>query len=139
MAQFDPIQLNFEYQPVSLEELIAPLSLYKKEYDANVADLDKRSEGLAAFKPFINDGTPEAKARYDALDRQIEANAQYIGTPGYLLHERPIRALKGTYNKTIADFTNAVKNMEARKALTQQEMSKHWPCLQLSRTRRATS
>lgn len=125
MAQFDPIQLNFEYQPVSLEELIAPLSLYKKEYDANVADLDKRSEGLAAFKPFINDGTPEAKARYDALDRQIEANAQYIGTPGYLLHERPIRALKGTYNKTIADFTNAVKNMEARKALTQQEMSKH--------------
>ncbi len=125
MAQFDPIQLNFEYQPVSLEELIAPLSLYKKEYDANVADLDKRSEGLAAFKPFINDGTPEAKARYDALDKQIEANAQYIGTPGYLLHERPIRALKGTYNKTIADFTNAVKNMEARKALTQQEMSKH--------------
>ncbi len=125
MAQFDPIQLNFEYQPVSLEELIAPLSLYKKEYDANVADLDKRSEGLAAFKPFINDGTPEAKARYDALDKQIEANAQYIGTPGYLLHERPIRALKGTYNKTIADFTNAVKNMEARKALTQQELSKH--------------
>lgn len=125
MAQFDPIQLNFEYQPVSLEELIVPLSLYKKEYDANVADLDKRSEGLAAFKPFINDATPEAKARYDALDKQIEANAQYIGTPGYLLHERPIRALKGTYNKTIADFTNAVKNMEARKALTQQEMSKH--------------
>lgn len=125
MAQFDPIQLNFEYQPVSLEELIAPLSLYKKEYDANVADLDKKSEGLAAFKPFINDGTPEAKARYDALDKQIEANAQYIGTPGYLLHERPIRALKGTYNKTVADFTNAVKNMEARKALTQQELSKH--------------
>ncbi len=125
MAQFEPIQLNFEYQPVSLEELIAPLSLYKKEYDTNVTDLDKRSEGLAAFKPFINDNTPEAKARYDALDKQIEANAKYIGTPGYLLHERPIRALKGTYNKTIADFTNAVKNMEARKALTQQEMSKH--------------
>lgn len=125
MAQYDPIQLNFEYQPVSLEELMMPLSLYKKEYDANVADLDKRSEGLATFKPFINDSTPEAKARYDALDKQIEENAQYIGTPGYLLHERPIRALKGSYAKTIADFTNAVKNMEERKKETLQEKSKH--------------
>lgn len=125
MATFTPISVNFEYTPISLQELNLPLAAYKAEYDKSVADIDTKRQGLAAFTPYINDMTPEAKAMYDALDEQIEHNAQYIGTPGYLLNERPIRALKAEYGKKVSDMTNAVKNLEERKALTQKEKSAH--------------
>lgn len=125
MATFTPISVNFEYTPISLQELNLPLAAYKAEYDKSVADIDTKRQGLAAFTPYINDMTPEAKAMYDALDEQIEHNAQYIGTPGYLLNERPIRALKVEYGKKVSDMTNAVKNLEERKALTQKEKSAH--------------
>lgn len=125
MATFTPISVNFEYTPISLQELNLPLAAYKAEYDKSVADIDTKRQGLAAFTPYINEMTPEAKAMYDALDEQIEHNAQYIGTPGYLLNERPIRALKAEYGKKVSDMTNAVKNLEERKALTQKEKSAH--------------
>lgn len=125
MPQFTPIPLNFEYEPVPLEQLMTPLALYKQEYDKKIADIDTRRDGIAAFAPYINEGTPEAKALYDNLEAQIERNADYIGTPGYLLHEKPIRDLKAVYGKTTSNLTNAVKNLEARKAETQQEASKH--------------
>ncbi len=125
MPQFTPIPLNFEYEPVPLEQLITPLALYKQEYDKKIADIDTKREGIAAFAPYINDGTPEAKTLYDNLEAQIERNADYIGTPGYLLHEKPIRDLKSIYGKTTSNLTNAIKNLEARKAETQQEASKH--------------
>lgn len=125
MATFTPIGVNFEYTPISLQELNLPLAAYKAEYDKSVADIDTKRQGLAAFTPYINEMTPEAKAMYDALDEQIEQNAQYIGTPGYLLNERPIRALKAEYGKKVSDMTNAVKNLEERKALTQKEKSAH--------------
>lgn len=125
MATFQPIQLGFEYTPQGLEELAAPLGLYKQEYDKRVADLDVRRQGIAAFAPYISEMTPEAKARYDALDKQIEYNSQFIGTPGYLLHEAPIIALKNSYGKTVADFTNSVKSLEEQRSHAQQEMSRH--------------
>lgn len=125
MATFQPIPLDFEFDPRGMDELAAPLGLYKQEYDKRVADLDVRRQGIAAFAPYISEMTPEAKARYDALDRQIDYNAQFIGTPGYLLHEAPIIALKDAYGKTVADFTNSVKNLEEQRALAQQEKSRH--------------
>lgn len=125
MPSFQPIPLDFEYTPQGLDELLAPLSLYKQEYDKRVADIDTRRDGLAAFAPYMNELAPEARARYEALNRRIEDNMQYIGKPGYLLHERPIVQLKSEYGRTVADFTNAVKNFEAQKAHAVQERSKH--------------
>lgn len=125
MPSFQPIPLDFEYTPQGLDELIVPLSLYKQEYDKRVADIDTRRDGLAAFAPYMNELSPEARARYEALNRRIEDNMQYIGKPGYLLHERPIVSLKQEYGRTVADFTNAVKNMEAQKALAVKERSSH--------------
>lgn len=125
MPSFQPIPLDFEYTPQGLDELIVPLSLYKQEYDKRVADIDTRRDGLAAFAPYMNELSPEARARYEALNRRIEDNMQYIGKSGYLLHERPIVSLKQEYGRTVADFTNAVKNMEAQKALAVQERGRH--------------
>lgn len=125
MPSFQPIPLNFEYTPQGLDELIVPLSLYKQEYDKRVADIDARRDGLAAFAPYMNELSPNARARYEALNRRIEDNMQYIGKPGYLLHERPIVSLKQEYGRTVADFANAVKNLEAQKALAVQERGRH--------------
>lgn len=125
MPSFQPIPLDFEYTPQGLDELLVPLSLYKQEYDKRVADIDTRRDGLAAFAPYMNELAPEARARYEALNRRIEDNMQYIGKPGYLLHERPIVQLKSEYGRTVADFANAVKNFEAQKAHAVQERSRH--------------
>lgn len=125
MPSFQPIPLNFEYTPQGLDELLVPLSLYKQEYDKRVADIDTRRDGLAAFAPYMNEMAPEARARYEALNRRIEDNMQYIGKPGYLLHERPIVQLKSEYGRTVADFKNAVRNFEEQKARAVQERAKH--------------
>lgn len=125
MATFTPLTVSFNYEPQTLQEMMIPLNLYKQEYDKRIADIDAKEQGLATFSPYINDDSPEAKAMYDDLANKIEQNSQYIGTPGYLLNEVPIRNLKKTYAKTISDLTSAAKNFETYRNRIIEEKSKH--------------
>lgn len=121
---FAPLVSNLEYTPTSYEDYMKPYVLAENLYQARKKDLDDRADALAAYLPYINDGTPEAKALYDAFQEQLDRNVEQIGRRGWNLNMEPHLDLKNQYRITNSKLKKAAEDLEELRKADKEDVRK---------------
>lgn len=112
MAQFTPLVSTAEFAPVSYDDYMKPHLLAEAAYQNRRQLLDQGADALAAYLPYLNDATPEARKLYDDAQAQINRNVSLLGTKGWNLNPEPLIAFKDQYRKTNAILNKAATTLE---------------------------
>lgn len=124
MAQFTPLVSTAEFSPVSYDDYMKPHLLAEAAYQNRRQMLDQGADALAAYLPYLNDATPEARKLYDDAQAQINRNVSLLGTKGWNLNPEPLIAFKDQYRKTNAILKKAATSLEEQQKADKEAMTK---------------
>lgn len=124
MAQFTPLVSTAEFAPVSYDDYMKPHLLAEAAYQNRRQMLDQGADALAAYLPYLNDATPEARKLYDDTQAQIDRNVKLLGTKGWNLNPEPLIALKEQYRNTNSILKKAVTSLEEQQKADKEAMAK---------------
>ena len=124
MAQFTPLVSTAEFAPVSYDDYMKPHALAEAAYQNRRQMLDQGADALAAYLPYLNDATPEARKLYDDAQAQITRNVKLLGTKGWNLNPEPLIAFKEQYRNTNSILKKAATSLEEQQKADKEAMTK---------------
>lgn len=124
MAQFTPLVSTAEFTPVSYDDYMKPHALAEAAYQNRRQMLDQGADALAAYLPYLNDATPEARKLYDDAQAQITRNVKLLGTKGWNLNPEPLIAFKEQYRNTNSILKKAATSLEEQQKADKEAMAK---------------
>lgn len=124
MAQFTPLVSTAEFTPVSYDDYMKPHALAEAAYQNRRQMLDQGADALAAYLPYLNDATPEARKLYDDAQAQINRNVKLLGTKGWNLNPEPLIAFKEQYRNTNSILKKAATSLEELQKADKEAMTK---------------
>ena len=124
MAQFTPLVSTAEFAPVSYDDYMKPHALAEAAYQNRRQMLDQGADALAAYLPYLNNATPEARKLYDDAQAQITRNVKLLGTKGWNLNPEPLIAFKEQYRNTNSILKKAATSLEEQQKTDKEAMTK---------------
>lgn len=120
------LQSNLSFTPQTVEEALVPFTKYQQEFEKQQAINDAVQQGIAKYAPYIDkERDPLSYSLYQHINNQVDQNAGYIGTPGFLLNLDGIRNMKYQYQDASNKFADQLARKQADQEMAKQEMLKH--------------
>lgn len=101
--------INAKYTPFSFKERIAPLSMYKEEYDKTYDTLSALASGANTYSQYLDPESEEGKT-VQAFNNTMHDVAQSLAHDGLKsINRSTLLNLRNIYNSEIAPINNAAK------------------------------